>query len=96
MAYNMAAQAGFGDSNLISEASRHERRRVLILPGVIAVICALLTAAASFVILTGLTPIVPDESTTLALIGINAVFIFVLAGLIVREAHRIVTARRRG
>jgi len=92
----MAAQAGFGDSNLISEVSRHERRRVLILPGVVAVVCALLTAGVSFVILTGLTPIVPDESTTLALIGINAVFILVLVGLIVREAHRIVTARRRG
>src|SRR5690606_22091730 len=62
MAYDMAARAGFGDSILISEASRHERRRVLILPGAIAVICALLTTAASFVILTGLTPFVPDES----------------------------------
>jgi two-component system nitrogen regulation sensor histidine kinase NtrY len=92
----MAAQAGFGNPDLISEAPRNERRRVLILPGVIAVVCALLTAASSFVILTGLTPIVPDEKTTLTLIGVNAFFILVLAGLIIREAHHIFTARRRG
>ncbi|MDN5927318.1 MAG: PAS domain-containing sensor histidine kinase [Hyphomicrobiales bacterium] len=92
----MAAQAGFGSPNLISEAPRNERRRVLILPGVIAVVCALFAAASSFVILTGLTPIVPDEKTTLTLIAVNAFFILVLAGLIIREVHHIFTARRRG
>jgi two-component system nitrogen regulation sensor histidine kinase NtrY len=92
----MAIEADLGNSSLIPQAESLERRRVLVLPGVIAVVCALLTAGGSFVILTGLTPIVPDESTTLALIGINAFFILVLTGLIVREAHRIVTSRRRG
>jgi two-component system nitrogen regulation sensor histidine kinase NtrY len=92
----MAIEADLGNSSLIPQAASLERRRVLVLPGVIAVVCALLTAAGSFVILTGLTPIVPDESATLALIGINAFFILVLTGLIVREAHRIVTSRRRG
>jgi two-component system nitrogen regulation sensor histidine kinase NtrY len=92
----MAIEADLGNSSLIPRAASIERRRVLVLPGVIAVVCALLTAAGSFVILTGLTPIVPDESTTLALIGINALFVLVLTGLIVREAHRIFTSRRRG
>ncbi|MBN9079522.1 MAG: PAS domain-containing sensor histidine kinase [Rhizobiales bacterium 65-79] len=92
----MAVQANLDSSNVIPQVSGPERRRVLVLPGVVAVVCALLTAAGSFVILTGLTPLVPDESTTLALIVINAVFILVLAGLIAREAHRIVTSRRRG
>ncbi|MGN6469946.1 MAG: ATP-binding protein [Rhizobiaceae bacterium] len=92
----MAIGANLGNSHLIRQASGLERRRVLVLPGVIAVVCALLTAGISFVILTGLTPIIPDETTTLALIAINAFFILVLVGLIVREAHRIVTSRRRG
>jgi two-component system nitrogen regulation sensor histidine kinase NtrY len=92
----MAIGANLGNSHLIPQASGLERRRVLVLPGVIAVVCALLTAGISFVILTGLTPIIPDETTTLALIAINAFFILVLVGLIVREAHRIVTSRRRG
>jgi two-component system nitrogen regulation sensor histidine kinase NtrY len=92
----MAIEADLGNSTLIPEASGFERRRFLVLPGVVAVLCALITAGGSFVILTGLTPIVPDESTTLALIAINALFVLVLVGLIAREVHRIVTSRRRG
>ena len=71
-------------------------RRLLALPGVIAIVAALLTAAISFTILVGATPITPDEKTTLSLIAINAAFVLLLIGLIVREAHRIVLARRRG
>jgi two-component system nitrogen regulation sensor histidine kinase NtrY len=73
-----------------------EGRRLLALPGVVAVIGALLAAAVSFAILMGATPITPDEATTLSLIGINAVFVLLLVGLIIREAHRIYMARRRG
>lgn len=73
-----------------------EGRRLLALPGVVAVVGALLTAALSFAILVGVTPITPDETTTLALIGINAIFILALVAIIVREVHRIVMARRRG
>ncbi|HWK66850.1 MAG TPA: PAS domain-containing sensor histidine kinase [Rhizobiaceae bacterium] len=73
-----------------------EGRRLLALPGVVTVVAALVTAALSFAILVGATPITPDETTTLALIGINAIFILLLVALIVREVHRIVMARRRG
>jgi two-component system, NtrC family, nitrogen regulation sensor histidine kinase NtrY len=73
-----------------------EGRRLLALPGVVAVIGALIAAAASFAILLGMTPITPDETTTLSLIGINAVFVLLLVGLIIREGHRIYMARRRG
>lgn len=66
------------------------------LPGIIAAGGALLTAAVSFTVLLGLTPLVPDATTTLALIGINAAFVVVLLGLIGREAHRIYTARKGG
>lgn len=73
-----------------------EGRRLLALPGVVTVVAALVTAALSFAILVGATPITPDETTTLALIGINAIFILLLVALIVREIHRILMARRRG
>src|SRR5690606_8095653 len=52
--------------------------------------------AVSFAVLLGLTPITPDEKTTLTLIAVNAGFVLLLIGLILREAHRIVMARRRG
>ena len=66
------------------------------LPGVIAVVGALVTAAISFAILVGATPITPDETTTLSLIVINAAFILLLIGLIGREIHRVLAARQRG
>ena len=73
-----------------------EGRRLLALTGVLAILGALISAAASFAILVGVTPITPDQSTTLALIAINAGFVLLLIGLIGREIHRIYVARRRG
>ena len=80
---------------LAAQASA-DGRRLLALPGIVAVAGALLTAAISFAILMGATPIVPDETATLTLIAVNAAFVCVLLGLILREIHRIVLARRRG
>ena len=71
-------------------------RRLLALPGVVAVVSALVTAAISFAILVGATPILPNETTTLSLIAINAAFVIFLIWLIGREVHRIAKARRRG
>ena len=78
--------------------SSSETRRLLALPGVIAVVGAMLTAALSFVVLLGGAEpyIAPDERTTLAVIAINAMFVLLLLALIAREAHRILMARRRG
>jgi len=76
--------------------SSPDGRRLLALPGVVAVAGALLTAAISFAILMGATPITPDETATLTLIVVNAGFVCVLLALIGREVHRIVMARRRG
>ncbi|MAW86585.1 MAG: PAS domain-containing sensor histidine kinase [Phyllobacteriaceae bacterium] len=73
-----------------------EGRRLLALPGVLTVVAALLVAVVSFVILMGLTPIRPDETTTLVLIGINAALVLTLIVLILREARRIIQARRVG
>ena len=76
--------------------SSSETRRLLALPGVIAVVGAMLTAAVSFVVLLGgVEPYVaPNERTTLAVIAVNAIFVLLLIALIGREAHRIL--RRDG
>ncbi len=73
-----------------------EARRLLALPGILAILGAVLAAAVSFAILVGITPIAPDSNTTLILIGLNAAFILALIVLIVREVHRIAMARRTG
>ncbi len=73
-----------------------EGRRLLALPGVAAIVGALVTAGLSFAVLMGVTPIDPDYATTLTLIGLNLAFILLLVALISREVHRIVMARRRG
>lgn len=75
---------------------RQEGRRLLALPGVLAIAAALVSAAVSFAILIGMTPITPDSTTTLALIAINAVLVLILVGLIAFEIQRIVMARKRG
>ena len=78
-------------------ASRHhEGRRLLVLTGVVAIVGALISAAVSFAILVGVTPITPDNTTTLTLIAVNAGFVLLLIGLIGRELRRIYVARRRG
>ncbi|HHZ09553.1 MAG TPA: PAS domain-containing sensor histidine kinase [Rhizobiales bacterium] len=77
-------------------APQTDGRRLLALPGVVAIVAALGTATVSFAILVGATPITPDETTTLSLIAINTMFVALLIALIAREAHRIALARRRG
>jgi two-component system, NtrC family, nitrogen regulation sensor histidine kinase NtrY len=83
---------------LFPKSNTAEGRRLLALPGVIAVVAAMLTAAVSFVILLGgFEPhIAPDKTTTLAVIAINAILVLTLIALIGREVHRIYVARRRG
>ncbi|QDB99573.1 PAS domain-containing sensor histidine kinase [Mesorhizobium sp. 8] len=92
----MTLQAPTLAGPLFRKAGSRDPRRLLAMPGVIAIAGALLTAAVSFAILVGVTPITPDESTTLVLIGVNAVFILCLMALIGREVHRILMARRTG
>ncbi|WP_395451346.1 ATP-binding protein [Aminobacter sp. UC22_36] len=91
----MASQAQLQNEK-IPVPGRQEGRRLLALPGVMAIAAALVSAAVSFAILVGVTPITPDSTTTLALIGINAVFVLILVGLIAIEIQRIAMARKRG
>ncbi|NMG38481.1 PAS domain-containing protein [Chelativorans sp. ZYF759] len=77
-------------------ADPRDTRRLLAMPGILTILGALLTAAISFAILLGLTPISPDTSVTLSLIAINTIFVGILIALIGREVHRLLQARRRG
>ncbi|HEV2898977.1 MAG TPA: PAS domain-containing sensor histidine kinase [Pseudaminobacter sp.] len=93
----MAIPASSATTRLFSQAGSLDGRRLLALPGIVAVVGSLVAAAISFTILVGATPIEPDDATTLALIiGINAAFILLLIALIGREVHRVLIARRKG
>ncbi len=83
-------------SHMIPRPAPLAVRRMWLAPAIAAVVGALLTGAVSFVILTGLTRIRPDETVTLSLIAINAGFILLLIALIGREVARILVARRSG
>ncbi|MER8502632.1 PAS domain-containing sensor histidine kinase [Mesorhizobium sp. M0208] len=92
----MALHAPTLSKSLFSNTGARDGRRLLALPGVIAIAGALVTAAISFAILVGATPITPDARTTLALIALNAAFVLFLILLVGREVHRILMARRHG
>jgi len=93
----MAINVPTAPTPIFPNARAFEGRRLLALTGIIAVIGALVTAGLSFAVLVGATPIEPDSPTTLAtIIGINAAFVIFLIGLIAREVHRILAARKRG
>ena len=60
------------------------------------VLLALVTALASFVILIGMTPLVPSQDVVIIVLCINGLMSLIIVGIIGREVWRIVKARRRG
>ncbi|MFT0859896.1 ATP-binding protein [Ancylobacter sp. G4_0304] len=62
----------------------------------LAVLAALLTALVSFIILIGITPLVPSQEIVVIVLCLNGFMSLVLLGIIGREVWRIVKARRRG
>src|SRR5450631_114463 len=64
--------------------------------GPAAVGVALLSAFATFVVLAGLTPINPTNDVVVTLLGVNALAVLLLLGIIGREVWYILQARRRG
>ncbi|WP_188852076.1 sensor histidine kinase NtrY-like [Aureimonas glaciei] len=73
-----------------------ERRRFMLVPGVIAVASALVTGAISFVVLMGLTPIEPTEAVVRIASVVNGAFVLGLCALIWREVARMARARHQG
>ncbi|AGF74387.1 nitrogen regulation protein NtrY [Bartonella australis AUST/NH1] len=62
--------------------------------GITMIVSALLTASASFIILIGLTPIVPNRAVTFVLIAINSIWIFGLVIIVFYEMIPIIRAWR--
>lgn len=64
--------------------------------GVITVSLALLSALATFLIVTGHTPIIPSHEVVVAVLAINAILCILLFTLIIREIWPLWIAHRRG
>jgi two-component system nitrogen regulation sensor histidine kinase NtrY len=64
--------------------------------GPLVVCLALLSALATFLVLVGFTPIEPNHYVVISLLGVNALAVLLLVGIIVREVWPVVQARRRG
>jgi two-component system nitrogen regulation sensor histidine kinase NtrY len=60
------------------------------------VILGLLTGVATFMVLTGLTPIAPSETVLTGLLRSNAVLVFLMAALVVIQVVHLFNARRTG
>ncbi len=73
-----------------------ERKRHWLVPGILAVVGALVTGALSFLVLMGLTPVDPTETVVTTAIAVNGAFVFLLIALILREVSRMVKARAQG
>ena len=56
----------------------------------------MLSALATFLILMGLTPIMPTHQVVVSVLAINAVTVLLLLGVIAREVWQVVQARRPG
>ncbi|WP_294645949.1 hypothetical protein, partial [uncultured Aureimonas sp.] len=71
----MAAQTTTMDGEI---PALGERRRFMLVPGILAVIGALVTGAISFVVLMGLTPIAPTAAVVKTATVVNGVFVLLL------------------
>ncbi|GAC1553564.1 MAG: PAS domain-containing sensor histidine kinase [Beijerinckiaceae bacterium] len=70
-------------------------RRLAARLGPIIVLCAILSALASFFILAGLTPIPPTNDVLLSLFAADVIVVLALVGLVLTEAWALIRAWRR-
>jgi len=64
--------------------------------GPVAVCAALLSAIVTFLVLSDLTPISPNQEVTIRLLAVNALTGLLLLGVIARDVWHVMQARRRG
>jgi two-component system nitrogen regulation sensor histidine kinase NtrY len=64
--------------------------------GPVAVLAALASALATFLVLAGMTPILPTHNVVLWVFGLNAGLVIVLAGIVAWQTKRLVRERRAG
>ena len=63
--------------------------------GLVLVTLAILVGLATFTILTGLTPIVPDREAVVWLLSVNAGLVLAMAGMIAWQVWQLIQERRR-
>ncbi len=64
--------------------------------GALAVLGALASALATFLILAGLTPIIPTHDVVVRVLVINAVLVLLLVGVVAWQTKRLIRERRAG
>ena len=64
--------------------------------GLVLVTLAILLGLATFTILTGLTPIIPNREVVIWLLAINAGLVMAMAGMVAWQIWRLVQERRKG
>src|SRR3954454_2772939 len=87
-----AEDAAIADPSGVASPPRLPTR----LAGSIAVGLALLSAAVTFAVLAGLTPVAPTHQIVVTLLAVDAFAAFLLTAVIGRELWNIMQARRRG
>jgi len=88
---NSATALTLKNANLLARKSWYRGRTFF---GLAIIILALLAAVLSFVILIGLTPVIPDRSVTWVLTCVNVAMVFCLVIVITRELYPIIRAWR--
>ncbi len=71
-------------------------RRLSVIIGAVTVLAALCSALVTFLVLAGVTPILPVHQVVVAVFVINAVLVLVLLGVVAFEGVRLLRARRAG
>jgi len=89
----MSEQAATAETVLANAPTARGETRIL---GPIAVVLALLSAFATFVVLADLTPLLPTHNVVVSLLLVNAATVVLLLAVIVREVWQVVQARRSG
>ena len=89
----MALATNISTQTPVPESGRG--RRLLGKLGPFIVLCAILSALASFFVLAGLTPIPPTNDVVLSLFAADVVVVLALVGLVVAEAWALIRAWRK-
>lgn len=80
----------------VAPVSLQERGSFSRMLGFGAVVALLITGAATFLVLIGLTPLAPTNEVVVTALTINSILALILVTLIVREVVRLLSARRKG
>ncbi|WP_332066148.1 sensor histidine kinase NtrY-like [Bartonella sp. CB189] len=93
----MDATSAMNFQDITQDTHRDEQyslSKMYTLLGITIIALALLTAAVSFIILIGLTPVIPSRVVTLILIGVNSVWVLGLVIIVFYEMIPIIRAWR--